>query len=139
MAKSVLIMIYWGGVGKRWVGKRRVSEYGGMEMHPVGITGIGIRSKKFTHPKNVETNSEAWIFITFKCVFIMDSTWQALQTNGIFFICWNHFSNQLNFLNNSGVGIVHARWGRHLCWRARVLVEPNLIIDSWCWYFDNDV
>ena len=82
MAKSVLIMIYWRRVGKRWVGKRRRSEYGGTEMHPVGITGIGIRSKNFMPEKNAQTNSEAWIFIKFQCVFIMDSTWQALQYNG---------------------------------------------------------
>ena len=48
----------------------------------------------------------------------MDSSQQAQQTNGKFFFQISDYFLELAtifFLNNSGDGFMHARWGRHLC------------------------
>ena len=47
----------------------------------------------------------------------MDSSLQALQTNGKFFfqISESFFELTKFYLNNSGIGFMHVWKGRHLC------------------------
>ena len=40
----------------------------------------------------------------------------------------SHFELTTNFENNSGVGFIQARWRRHLCLSAHVLVTSYFII-----------
>ena len=50
------------------------------------------------------------------CCISMDLSRRDVQTNGkLFFKFRNDFLNNYTFLNNSGVGFMHARWRRHLC------------------------
>ena len=62
------------------------------------------------------------------CYISMDSSWQALQTNGKIFIFQisnlflNYWLQIKKYSINNKVGFMQARWGRHLCWSARVLV-----------------
>ena len=61
-------------------------------------------------------------------LYINDSSWQALQTDGkLFFQISNLFSNYWlkikKYSTHNKVGFMQARWGRHLCWSARLLVD----------------
>ena len=75
---------------------------------------------------NIKT---AWLLIEVQCIIIsMDLTWQALQTNGkLFHILESFFELVILIQYNTGVGFIQVRWGRHLCWTARVLV-----LNVWC-------
>ena len=54
----------------------------------------------------------------------MDLTRQALQTKGKLFSNFKLVSELVTFFwNNSGVGFMQARWGRHLCWTGRIPVN----------------
>ena len=60
------------------------------------------------------------------CYISMDLSWEDLQALESFIQISNVFSNYWQktkkYSMNNKVGFMQARWGRHLCWSALILV-----------------
>ena len=60
------------------------------------------------------------------CYILIDLSWQTLQTDGILFQILHSFLNYWpkteKYSTHNKVGFMQARWGRHLCWSACILI-----------------